>query len=255
MIRYGFLCLVLLSVVGAEVINLGSWTQDSFSKFLQENKNKSLEHKALIYSSKFLDTPYHGNVLTSAKKAAMVKENLVINLAKLDCFTFIDYVEAMKHSNNYPQFKQNLINTRYKDGDINYHKRKHFFTDWIGHNGLTDITSRLSKKSQKITKQLNQYDGGKLYLEGIPVISRVIHYIDSKDLDQSILDKLQTGDYIGIYTPKNGLDITHTGLIIKKDHETYFRHASSKKIYRKVVDELFEEYIKKTPGFMVLREI
>ncbi|MEA1915110.1 MAG: DUF1460 domain-containing protein [Campylobacterota bacterium] len=245
--------LLLSGFVLGEVINLGSWNEQTFTQFLQENKNNSSQLKARNFSERFLNTKYRGNVLESAKKAAIIKENLVINLAKLDCFTFIDYVEAMKRSNNYKQFKQNVIQIRYKNGNIDYHSRNHFFTDWISANKFEDITTKISPKAKKVTKQLNQYEHGKLYLEDIKVVQRQICYIDSKDLDTKILNKLQMGDYIGIYTPKAGLDVTHTGMIIKKDNQVYFRHASSKKKNRKVLDELFTQYIKKTPGFMVLR--
>jgi hypothetical protein len=93
-----------------------------------------------------------------------------------------------------------------------------------------------------------------LYLNGIDIVKREIKYLEPKYITKDILTKLQTGDYIGIYTPINGLDVTHTGMIIKKDGKTFFRHASSKKSNRKVVDELFVDYVKKTPGILVLRK-
>ena len=247
---YGIL--LSISLLG-EVINLASWNKETFSQFLQENDKYSPQEKARKFSDCFLDTRYRGGVLETTKKAAIKKENLVINLAKVDCFTFIDYVEAMKRSTNYEQFKQNVVNIRYKNGQIDYHKRNHFFTDWIRFNGFENITESIFSKAKKVQKQLNQFEGDKLYLEDIKVVPRQITYIDSKDLNTAILNKLQTGDYIGIYTHKAGLDVTHTGMIIKKDNHVYFRHASSKKRYRKVLDELFTKYIQKTPGFMVLR--
>ena len=62
------------------------------------------------------------------------------------------------------------------------------------------------------------------------------------------------GDYIGIYTHIEGLDVTHVGILIKKEGKAYLRHASSKKEFLKVIDEPFESYIKNTPGFIVLRQ-
>ncbi len=177
----------------------------------------------------------------------------MIDLAHLDCFTFIDYVEAMKRSTSFEEFKTNLIGVRYQSGNIEYTSRNHFFSDWTIYNGFENITSSLSSKAKQVIKTLNLSQKNSLFLKGIKPKKVKIDYIDSKDLNKDLISKLQTGDYIGIYTHIKGLDVTHTGIVIKKEGKTYFRHASSKKEFSKVVDEPFEVYIKKTPGFIVLR--
>ena len=64
---------------------------------------------------------------------------------------------------------------------------------------------------------------------------------------------MNTGDYAGIYTDREGLDVSHTGIIIKKNDKTYLRHASPKEIYRKVVDEDLAEYFSDKPGLVIFR--
>ena len=65
------------------------------------------------------------------------------------------------------------------------------------------------------------------------------------------ISKLKDGDYIGIYTKIQGLDVTHTGIIVFKDGFVYLRHASSKKM--KVIDSLLLEYISSKDGVVVYR--
>ena len=56
-----------------------------------------------------------------------------------------------------------------------------------------------------------------------------------------------------MYTEIDGLDVTHTGIIIKNDDGVFLRHASSKKSNQKVVDEDLQKYIKNVPGIVVYR--
>ncbi len=243
--KFIFLFSFLVFSLFAQEINLGIWNKNSFNKFLE--KEKSIDE----ISSAFLNTSYKANVLIGSSSK---KEKLVIDLANLDCFTYVDYIEAIKNSNDFENFKKNLISTRYKNSIISFKNRNHFFTDWITQNGFENITSNLSKNTKKQIKYLNKKNDKDLFLKGIDINKREIEYLEPKYITKDILIKLQSGDYIGIYTPLNGLDVTHTGMIVKKDGKTFFRHASSKKSNRKVVDELFVDYIKKTPGILVLRK-
>jgi len=68
-----------------------------------------------------------------------------------------------------------------------------------------------------------------------------------------MVQKLKTGDYAGIYSALQGLDVSHVGIIIKDGSYVSLRHASSDRRYRKVIDQDFQEYISGTPGLIVLR--
>lgn len=243
--KYLILLSIFISSIFSSQIDLGQWNQESFDTFLK--KEKSINE----ISASFLNTPYKANVLIGSYNK---KEELVIDFANLDCFTYIDYVEAIKESKNYKEFKENLVKIRYKKSQITYENRNHFFTDWITQNGFKNITSKVSQNSKKTTKYLNKKDDKNLYLKGININKREFEYLEPQFVDKNFLQKLKNGDYIGIYTNLKGLDVTHTGIIIKKDGKTFFRHASSKKSNRKVVDKLFVDYVKKTPGILVLRK-
>lgn len=246
-----FITLILyLSLSYSQSFELGKWNKQEFEAFLLNVQKLNFQEKSRKISQSFLGIPYKSNTLHGSNTK---KEKLIINLSKVDCFTFLDYVESMKRSRNFEEFKKNLVKIRYQSGEIQYTKRNHFFSDWIVNNNFKNITSQLSNKTQKVVKYLNQFQMNKVYLNAIEIKKREIEYLDSKFVNEHLLSKLKTGDYIGIYTHKKGLDVTHTGIIVKKGKKTFLRHASSKKKYKKVVDEPFFEYIKKTPGFFVLR--
>jgi hypothetical protein len=62
---------------------------------------------------------------------------------------------------------------------------------------------------------------------------------------------LRTGDYIGIYAPADGLDVSHAGICIRRESRILLRHASS--LAREVIDQDFSPYIEGKPGIVVLR--
>jgi gamma-glutamyl phosphate reductase len=72
-------------------------------------------------------------------------------------------------------------------------------------------------------------------------------------LNEIIIKKLTTGDYVGIYANRPDLDASHVGIAIWSGNKLLFRHASSKAQHRMVIDEDFMKYISNKPGIIVLR--
>jgi hypothetical protein len=239
-----------------EQINLGKWTEHDLDMILQEASRISENGKRIdILSRHFLEVKYRENTLTGS---AMTPEDFVINLGALDCFTFLDYIEAMRLSTSFVDFKRNLVMVRYKSGKIDYINRNHFFSDWREFNKdiIQDISLQISvERTRTIKKILNLKEDGTLYLPGLAPVERTIDYIPASAIDESILWKCKTGDYIGIYTDEPGLDVTHVGIIIKNKGEVYLRHASSLPECRKVIDQDFTTYMTGKPGFLVFRAL
>ncbi len=239
-----------------EVIELGKWTEGGLTEIMTESsKLGSAGDRINFISEKFLGTPYAGSTLTGDINHPEV---FTIDLEGMDCFTFIDYVEAMSLSRSFPEFKEALRKIRYRDGVVAFPNRNHFFSDWPVYNSeyIRDATSDIGgEKAVGVPKSLNLKGDGTYYLPGIPVVNRMIYYIPSSALDVSVLSKLMTGDFVGIYTEKDGLDASHTGIVIKRNGKAFLRHASSKEKNQKVVDEDLSEYMKNKPGLIVYRPV
>jgi N-acetylmuramoyl-L-alanine amidase-like len=239
-----------------EIIKLGKWTEDSLTQIMIESSMLgNVSERINFISGKFLGTPYVGSTLTGDINTPEV---FTIDLEGMDCFTFIDYVEAMSLSKSFMEFKESLRKIRYRDGIVAFRNRNHFFSDWPIYNYeyIEDVTPVIGgDKTAKVSKNLNRKEDGTLYLPGIPVINRTIYYIPTSALDKNVMSKLRTGDYVGIYTEKEGLDVSHTGVIIRKGDEVFLRDASSRGKNRKVVDEELSNYMKNKPGLVIYRPV
>jgi len=235
-----------------ELIIIGRWTEKKLNHLLNESsKIHDCGARINFLSRQLLNTPYKESTLIGDVKTPEV---FVINLEYIDCFTFLDYVEAMRISSSFTEFKDNLKKIRYQSGKIDFVNRNHFFTDWREFNQdlVSDVTEFVgSGKSRSVRKTLNKRDDGTPFIEGIPYRDREIIYIPCKDINDVVGEKLKTGDYIGIYSQEHGLDVSHVGIIIKEGNVIRFRHASSLK--GQVIDEEFKGYIESKPGIVILR--
>lgn len=205
-----------------------------------------------LLSRPFLGTPYGANMLVGS---ATEPERLVIDFRRVDCFTYLDYVHALTGSTDRDQFTTNLIRTRYAGGRVDFQQRKHFFTDWshVAEAAATDITATLSAAAVTVAKHLNAEADGGTYLPGLPVVDRAVTYIPSAAVGPDVVGGLRTGDYIGAYADQPGLDVTHVGIFVMTDAGPVFRNASSLAGNQKVVDSPFADYVRSTPGIVVLR--
>jgi len=234
-----------------EHINLGKWSKPELDSFIRESfKIQDIGERINFLSSQFLNVEYKKSPLIGDINTA---EIFVINLGGVDCFTYLDYIEAMRRSDSFSKFKNNLKKVRYQSGKIDFKTRNHFFINWREYNldYIKDITDKLGgKRVRSVIKRLNE-ENGEYLLPGIPTKVQEVHYIPSDSIDNIVINNLKTGDFVGIYSKLHGLDVSHTGIIIKKGDNTYLRHATSD--IGKVVDQDFNKYISQTNGFVVLR--
>ena len=238
-------------------VRISSQSEQILERLLTVRNSASragLSERSEIVSRQLLGVPYGANTLIGS---ATDPEQLVVELQKLDCFTFADYVEALKRAKNREEFIDSLIQVRYKDGVVGFQTRKHFFTDWSVSTPAiaTDVTTSLSTNSIQVPKNLNGKDSGGVYLPGLPVVPRTISYIPSQQIDGSVLSKLRTGDYIGAYAEDGGLDVTHIGIFIDTPDGPVLRNASSLRANNKVVDSPLTDYLQTVPGIVVLRPV
>ncbi len=237
-----------------EQIILGDHTHEELEHMLSESLDIGDPGERIQFlSGHFLGTGYAESTLTGDKNTP---EIFVINLQQVDCMTFIEYIEAMRLSASFPEFTANVKKVRYKSGVVDFYARNHFFTDWNEFNAdvIDDVTERIGgKRTLRIQKKLNEKEDGTCFLTGIQPVARAISYIPSEIIDNEIITPLRTGDYIGIFSPVQGLDVSHAGIIVRREDAMYLRHASSQHEYRRVIDQDFRGYIASKPGIIIFR--
>jgi hypothetical protein len=209
--------------------------------------------RIVALSGQFLGAPYAADTLVGGPD---VPERLVAGLDAFDCFTLLDTVEALRRSSKAGDFLGQLQMVRYRHGVVAYGERRHFFSDWVADQDslLIDVTAQVGQgRASRVTKDLNRKDDGALWLAGLPVTRRDVAYIPAALIDRQLLTTLQAGDYVGIYSEQAGLDVSHTGLIVKNTDRTMLRHASSRRGVERVVDEDLFFYLLGKPGLVVYR--
>ena len=241
-----------ISAAHEEKIILGDWTRQQMEVAMEKAGGiRDPGAKIEFLSEKFLGTPYAEKTLGGS---ADRREVLTVNLSGLDCFTYIDYVESMRRSGGFAEFLKNLVSVRYKDAAVRWDRRKHFFSDWANGDGKNarDATAEVGGKfAVTERKKLNRKADGSLWVPGIDVVERDVSYIPSERLGPETLNAVRAGDYLGIYSEEDGLDVSHTGIAVRKNGKVYLRHASSR--HRRVLDEDLAVYMKKKPGLVVYR--
>ena len=244
------------TALGKEVVDLGGWSRGKIEQLLVDaGRIPELGRKIEFISAAFLETPYLADTLIGSAETAEV---FVLRLDGVDCFTLLDYVEALRRTSDFDGFKEALRRIRYREGRVYFLSRNHFFSEWGEANSLHlhDVTALVGGENvRRVEKPLNRKKGGALYLPGYPVKKREIAYIPPEAVDETVHARLQSGDYVGIYSTLPGLDVSHVGIVVKKGGKVFLRHASSRSDLRKVVDQELTSYLGGKKGLVVYRPV
>ncbi|HET9887066.1 MAG TPA: N-acetylmuramoyl-L-alanine amidase-like domain-containing protein [bacterium] len=189
------------------------------------------------------------------------------DLTRADCVTFLEESLALAlaapHSDD--SYVPILDAIRYHDGKVGFASRNHYMVlDWIPSNSwlLEDVTDDVVSggHTRKIEKQIDRAaflrDHGVEPRSGIDKLEKIkIEMIPIDDV-RAAEKNLRSGDLIMWVAKKDGIDIAHTGMVVRaKDGALIHRHGSSKAGIS--LDEPFFDYATRVApvfeGIMVLR--
>jgi len=178
----------------------------------------------------------------------------LIDFARTDCMLFCEHMLAMSISDSYESLFNNLQKIRYKDGVIDYTNRNHYtIADWLPNNQwlLEDVTQKVAPgKTESLTKTIdhrqfflnNGVEPGRAD-QGAGPQQYSIDYVPTSQL-MAIAPNLQGGEIVSIITSYPGVLSAHMGLIIRDAWgNLIFRHASSSRETREVMDVPFAQYV------------
>ncbi|MDQ7817188.1 MAG: DUF1460 domain-containing protein [Melioribacteraceae bacterium] len=251
--------------------------KSKFELALSNNLSEKPINEIIIEIGKsFLGTDYVANTLEMGDK-----EQLVIHLTGLDCYTFLEsslvIARCIKAGRmNFEDYQSELTNIRYRDGVIKeYPSRLHYFSDWIydmNKRGVgKDVTKQIggvpyNKKINFMRTHVDSYRQLKenpMYVLEIASFEKKIskrkNYYIPQDKIEKVESKIESGDIIGITTNVEGLDIAHTGIAIRMDDgRIHFMHAPIVGHKVQITEKPLADYIKgikKQTGIMVLRAL
>ncbi len=212
----------------------------------KEYTPKTAFGETLVFVGKaFLGTPYAAKTLEVGSK-----ESLVINFQGLDCTTFVENVLVLSlmlknGKDDFDSYTDYLEKIRYKNGKLDgYASRLHYFSEWITNNEQKGIVRNITGDigGMEIEKDINFMSSHReLYpflkddknFKGIQQsevnISQSSICFLPKDQIKEHEASILSGDIIALTTSIKGLDITHTGIAIRKENgRIHLLHASSK---------------------------
>jgi hypothetical protein len=183
----------------------------------------------------FLGSPYLAGSLDGAGP-----EQLRLDLTRFDCMLFIEQLLALALSDSFDQFVEHTRNLRYRDGRVTYCTRQHYFHDWVrsaqsqnllettsGWPGETTRSLPLNFMSQQ--RQLYRpmqseelFDCIRRREESRQVVQ---HYVPLHAIE-SVLPRVQSGDLFAIATRVEGLDVSHTGVLVREGGSVNAIHAA-----------------------------
>lgn len=202
-------------------------------------------------------TPYVAFTL----ELSLDREFCVVNLAGLDCVTFFEnvlgFARMLKTGGSTPEdMIRQVTFTRYRGGNLtDFASRLHYTTDWFHDNVQKKVIIDLSpslpgaepfKQQVGIMSEKPQSYRQLAHNPAIvPTIKKLEAEINARPKSYVPLaaladaeKELQTGDIVGMTTTIDGIDISHTGLVmVGADGVRQFMDASSSKSKMKVTLE------------------
>lgn len=241
---------------------------------LEKDRDKSTAELVVLAGNYLKETPYLAHTLETEP------EQLVINLRELDCTTYAEnclaIAQTIKSGDcSFKKFAKQLTKIRYRNGIINgYASRLHYFSDWIFENDKQGLIKAISKEIANtpypltinfISSHPSSYKQLKTNPESIPVLAKIEKEISSRDMFYipknkiaELESELNSGDIVGITTTIEGLDVTHIGILTKKNGRVYLMHASSKAEKVILSENTLQDYLlgrKSATGIMVVRPL
>lgn len=155
-------------------------------------------------------------------------EKLIIDFTSFDCFLFIEQLLAISQSENIQQFEVLISKLRYRNENISYCTRHHYFTQWAMNAEKVGLLTELSQKlkgSQSRLVKLNFISMNPTYykpmmnnnirncIQGIEKSLEVSQHFIPLNRITAIQRDLENGDLFGLVTNVKGLDVTHTGIV------------------------------------------
>ena len=238
-------------------------------------RNKPINEVITEIGKTFLGTPYVANALEQPGD-----EHLVVNMRGLDCVSFYENALVLarcikKGKMTFDDYKAELTLIRYRGGVINgYPSRLHYtsdyFFDGVQKGIWKDMTKelggvRFDKKLNFMSthpdsyRQLKENESfRKMIVEQEATINARERYYLPQEKVEAVAANIQNGDIIGTTTDVEGIDTSHTGIVIRIDGAPKFMHAplAGKKVT--VSAGTLWEYlaaIKRMTGILIVRPL
>ena len=211
----------------------------------------------------FLNTEYVDGTLDQH-----ADEKLVINLRGLDCVTFVEYAVAAalayrSQHTGFDDFSEMMRCLRYRNGQIDgYSSRMHYFSEWLLDNeskGILKIISNdigsapmdtvidfMSSNPHLYPQLADKHNLTRIRDIEKALSARSLHYVPTADL-AGLEEAFRHGDILAFVTRIDGLDVSHTGFVYRKNGKLHLLHASTRSNMVEISAEPLAVYLQQQP--------
>jgi hypothetical protein len=250
--------------------------QEVFKEKMKLPKPATMAEGVVEFGKTFLGNPYpksNINLKPNAEGKVQLQpisqEVLVVNLRVFDCVTFAESMIALAQTRrsstpNFETFKQNIAKIRYRNAEIDYAARLHYFSDWLFENEKKGILKNITKEIggeilnkniffmsyKKDTLYGNMADPttyNRMVVVENDITNREKYYIP-KEKVSDIESNIKSGDIIGITNRLDGMDMAHVGIAIRQNGRIYMMHASSQFHQVMMTDVPLADYLARNKG-------
>ena len=250
--------------------------QEVFKEKMKLPKPATMAQGVVEFGKTFLGNPYPKSYINPKLNAEgkvqlqpISQEVLVVNLRVFDCVTFAESMIALTQTSrsntpNFETFKQNIAKLRYRNAEIDYAARLHYFSDWLFENEKRGILKNMTKEigGEILNKNIfyMSYKKDTLYgnMADPTTYNRMVavenemtnreKYYIPKDKVADIESNIKSGDIIGITNRLDGMDMAHVGIAIRQNGRIYMMHASSQFHQVMMTDVPLADYLARNKG-------
>ena len=232
---------------------------DEASSLRLQSPNAWVSH----FAHKLEGTPY---------KAATLEfepEQLTVNMAEMDCTTFLENVLALALAAenrrwSWRDFITYLQQLRYRSGEVDgYTSRLHYMSDWVIDNSSRGLVRDFTSVVGTASYMVKTLDFMTMHRDQYPALKDEAQFVLMKQREQAYRGhrypyikksgiraaKLRDGDIVMFVSNTKGLDISHVGFVTLDDNGVpHLLHASSKEGRVVVEKRTLPEYLNKQTG-------
>jgi hypothetical protein len=237
--------LLRLAATGAAcLVRPGFALESKLPRLIEEARAlPDISERIAAISHAFLGAPY---IIDPLGGGAHEKERLVLREDGFDCVTYCETVLAAARANSPDDFKSELRRMRYRDGEIDWFARNHYFAEW----GLNNIANGMCRPvalpgAVRVQKTLT-------YMHGLKPVT-VSFAANPRESLFAYRDRLATGDILAFVSRRPGIDVFHTGFLIVSANTLWLRNAAKSK--GRVLDQRLGDFFdfNGTRHVMILR--
>jgi Holliday junction resolvase-like predicted endonuclease len=224
--------LLRLAATGAAcLVRPGFAVESKLPRLIEEARPLPDISQRIAYISRaFLGAPY---VVDPLGGGANEKEHLVLREDGFDCVTFCETVLAAARARSPEGYTVELRRMRYRDGEIDWFARNHYFAEW----GLNNIANGMCRPvalpgAVRVRKTLT-------YMRSLKPVA-VSFAANPRASLFAYRDRLATGDILAFVSQRPGMDVFHTGILIAESETLVLRNAAKSR--GRVLDQRLSEF-------------